>query len=238
MSFEPIKKTRVYSVIIKKIKKSVEQGELKPGDQLPSERDLSKRLSVSRSAVREAISVLESSGIVERLHGVGVFLKKNTQDEILDRINTIINKGFSRNNLIELIEVRQGIEVQAAFLAATRRTEEDVKLIKNAFLSLKVASLNKQAAVEEDFEFHLSVVKASHNNMLLEVFKIFNNKFLESIKQIRSKDIKFLDEESIKVHIEEHYQIYLAIVKKDSKKAKIAMNHHLENIKSSYLLTD
>lgn len=234
LKLSPIKKTRVYKTIIEQIKESIKRGELKPGDKLPSERELAERLSVSRSAVREAFSALESSGVVDTLPGTGIFLKKDSNEELIHAIDGILQNKGNDLDIVELLEVRQGIEVQAAYLAALRRTDQDLKRIKKAYENLEKAAKSGKVAAEEDLEFHISVVKASHNQMLLQIIKLFLNKFYHSIEKFRIEDMKIPDQQKISLDIE-HLNIYQAIEEKDTEKAQNAMWKHYENVKLSYL---
>lgn len=233
MKLSPIKKERVYKAILKQISESIEREELVAGDKLPSERDLAEQLSVSRTAVREAFSVLESSGIIEVMPGVGIFLKKNEKEEMLKQINKIIQGGNEEIDILELLEVRQGIEVQAAKLAAMRRTKSDLKKIELAYKNLEEAAKNKKIAAEEDLDFHIAVVKASHNKMLIDVVHLFYQKFLEGIKRWRIADMKIPDDQKLSRDIE-HYNVYQAILEQDPLKAQQSMTIHFENTILSY----
>lgn len=231
LSLEPIKKKRVYQDIIDQIRNLLASGKLKAGDQLPSERELASRLFVSRTAVREAISVLESSGIVRTHQGMGVFVKEEAHDLLLFRMDNLINQqGIS---LIDLLEVRLGIEGQGAYLAAIRRTDHDLDDIKTAYQKLENAySINKPAA-EEDHEFHLTVVKASQNMMLVQHVMLFSDKFLKSVNELRNKSIRSNRSKEVLI---EHLAIYKAIEEKDPNKSQKAMWTHLKNaIKRSML---
>ena len=125
---EPIKKKRIYEYVIERVKVAIETGELKPGDKLPSEREMAKMLNVSRAAIREALSVMETAGMLEIKTGIGVFLIEDHLENLIDRINILlVSKGFQ---IVEVLELRQGIESQAAYLAAQRATEKEIIEIK------------------------------------------------------------------------------------------------------------
>lgn len=224
MNLEPIKKKRVYQDIIDQIRKLIASGTLKAGDQLPSERELASRLFVSRTAVREAISVLESSGIVRTHQGMGVFVREEAHDLLLFRMDNLINQqGIS---LVDLLEVRLGIEGQAAYLAATRRTDHDLDEIKTAYQKMENAYSIDKPAAEEDHEFHLAVVKASQNAMLVQHVMLFSDKFLKAVLELRSKSIGTKKSQEVLL---EHLAIYKAIEEKDPEKSQKAMWTHLNN---------
>jgi GntR family transcriptional regulator, transcriptional repressor for pyruvate dehydrogenase complex len=230
MELTAIKKRRIYQSIIEQIKTSIEKGDLKPGDKLPSERDLAQILSVSRSAVREAISVLESGSIVEIFPGIGVYLSKRANDQLLSQIDQILNKR--EVNLLELLEMRLGVEGQSAYLAAERRTEVELEKIKNAYNALEAAANHNQLGANEDYQFHISIVKASHNSLLLHAVKIFSDKFLQGIQECRSESMKIPGKSEMV--LQEHWSVYEAIKYRDPECAQKMMVLHLHSIKERY----
>lgn len=233
MQLSPIKKERIYQSIIKQIKTSVENGLIQAGDKLPSERALAEQLEVSRTAVREALSVLEASGIIEVLPGVGVFLKEPDEGNILKALSRITRENKDEFDLVQILEVREAIEVQAAGLAATRRTAQDLKRMKQSYDALDEAARRKTVAAEEDLHFHLAVVQASHNELLLQIAKLFRDTFLRGIQYFRHEDLKISPEDKIS-RDSEHLVIYEAIAAKDAKKARAAMEGHYKNVRLSY----
>lgn len=232
MKISPIVKKRVYKIIIEQIKESIRRGELKPGDKMPSERDLAEQLEVSRTAVREAFSVLDSIGLIEIFPGIGIYLRKTSNEVLLRKIDNILKK--KNISFLEIIEVRQGIEVQAAHLASIRRTKEDLTLLKQAYDILENAVSGNLIGAKEDFDFHMAIIKASRNNMLIQIFEIFHDEFLDGVERFRIADLKIPTEQRISLDVE-HLNIYQAIVEKDSKKAQEMVWQHMENIKMTYL---
>src|SRR5690625_329810 len=109
MMFRPIKRRkRVYENIIDQIKIAIEEGRIKPGDKLPSERQLAEKLNVARTSVKEAITVLESSGVVTVRPGVGMFLNNDSVSVSINKISEIINQR--KFEFEKLVEMRQAIE--------------------------------------------------------------------------------------------------------------------------------
>ncbi|WP_246079018.1 FadR/GntR family transcriptional regulator [Paenibacillus piri] len=227
----PVQKQRVYQMIIEQIKTSIERGELHPGDRLPSERDLAEALSVSRSAVREAVSVLESARIVKIAPGIGVFLEEDRNKDVLAKLNEIVSP--QNTNLIELIEVRQAMEVQAAYLAALRRTDADLRAIQSALDALERSVKAGQVAAEEDYLFHLRVVEAAGNQMLMESVKFFSDKCLAGLHESRSQSLGIPGKS--RAVLEEHQLIYSAIEQRNADRARDMMWEHLQNVKARYL---
>jgi GntR family transcriptional regulator, transcriptional repressor for pyruvate dehydrogenase complex len=231
VDLKPIQKKRVYQEIIAQIRDSIRNGGLKPGDKLPSERELADRLSVSRNAVREAVSVMESVGLVEISQGIGIFLKEENQDILTSRMDGLLNQQGL--NLVELLEVREGLEGQGAFLAAARRTASDLEAIKIAYEKMKNAYSLNQIAAEEDYEFHIAIVTAAQNTTLLDAVKLFSDTFLLGVQQLRSRSIKAGKSQTV---LSEHFEIYQAIEQQDADRAEKAMRVHIVNAKKRHLL--
>ncbi|MBR3121198.1 FadR/GntR family transcriptional regulator [Oceanobacillus profundus] len=231
MMLKPIRRKRLYQDIIEQIQLLIRDNELKPGDKLPSEREMAENLSVSRTSVREAISVMESAGLVEVLQGKGVFLINDENTKLLNKLDKLLNsQGL---NLIELIEVRQGLEGQAAYLAAIRRSETDLQKIKSAYIKMEKAYANDLVAAEEDYEFHISVVTAAKNPMLLKAVELFTDPFIQGVNILREKSIKSGKGQII---LSEHFDIYKAIEEQDELKAQTAMWNHLVAAKKRYFI--
>lgn len=123
MRLKPIeKRERVYQAVIQQIKQSIEQGEILPGEKLPSERTLAETLGVSRTSIKEAMTVLESTGVIDVRPGVGMFVREESERSLLLKFSMILDE--KEEKLDDLIELRQAIEGDAAFYAAIRITEE------------------------------------------------------------------------------------------------------------------
>lgn len=221
------KKNRLYHEVINEIFSSIQKENLKPGDKLPSERIIAEALKVSRTTVKEAISVLEASGIVSIEPGVGVFLinqtKKAIQQEMIDVLNP------NRQNLLELIELRQAIEGDAAYYAAKRMTEKQRLELEKCYQALRNAEEEGNLAIEEDYAFHKAILNAANNTIMSDLMGVISEKVYSLIRQNRLETI--LQPAEIKIVTAEHRLIYNAILRKDATSAKSAMWEHLHSIR-------
>ncbi|ALS23709.1 MULTISPECIES: FadR/GntR family transcriptional regulator [Paenibacillus] len=224
MNYAPIKKQKVHEIIIGRIKESIESGKLKPGDKLPAERELAAMFSVSRGPIREAISVLASKGIITVKPGSGIFLNHN--DDLFSLFDSILNDGD--HDIFELLELRIGVESYAAFFAAQRRTEEELKRIKSALDQMESSIKRGELAVEEDFAFHTAIIEASHNSLMINTFKLISDMFIRGVYQARIDALK-IPGKTEEVFIE-HRLVYEAILASDPEMARKAMADHIGNI--------
>lgn len=225
---KPIKKkNRLYHEVVNEIFSSISKENLKPGDKLPSERTIADSLEVSRTTVKEAISVLEANGIVSIKPGVGVFLvnqtKKVIQQEMVDALSP------ERHNLLELIELRQAIEGDAAYYAAERMTKVQRTELEERYQALREAELNGELAIEEDYAFHKAILTAANNTLMADLMEVISEKVYFFIRQNRMETM--LQPTEIRVVMDEHRLIYEAIMRKDAPSAKKAMWEHLHSIK-------
>ncbi|WP_174614450.1 FadR/GntR family transcriptional regulator [Virgibacillus ihumii] len=231
MKLLPVKKKRVYHVIVEQIKSAIEREEIVHGEKMPSERYLAHELSVSRTSVKEAFSVLESAGVVEIKHGSGVYLRKNTKEDLISKMNAII-RGVTVD-IVELMELRLAIERDAAYYAAVRGSEMDIQAIYVALRELKNAVLQGHVAAEEDLSFHMAVAKAAGNSVIEKVMYMLSDQVLEGLKESRSNTL--IHPKNSQVILEEHRKIYEAIEAGDALEAQESMSNHLHNVKERYL---
>lgn len=231
LKLTPVKKVRHYQAVVEQVKRSIEAGELRVGDKLPAERELAVALAISRGAVREAISALEAAGTVEIRPGVGIFLKGDGTTEIVSRIDDILNSH--KAHLVEMLELRQGVESQAAYLAALRADERLAGVIEAAYRGLEEAVGSGRIGTEEDFGFHLTVVEASGNRMLGEVIELVSGRFKNSLEESRRESMSIPGQS--RTILLEHRDILDAVRSGDAERARDSMWRHLENVRARYL---
>jgi len=127
--FKPIRPKRISDQVFEQLKDLIFKGHLKPGEKMMTERDLAQALGVSRPTVREAINKLVNLGVVEHRQGQGTFVKSPSDDSEKNPLAAIISDP--EFDLVELLEVRLGLECNAATLAAQRATEEDIRALRS-----------------------------------------------------------------------------------------------------------
>ncbi|PPA70828.1 FadR/GntR family transcriptional regulator [Jeotgalibacillus proteolyticus] len=225
---KPIKKkSRLYQEVINEIFTSISKENLKPGDKLPSERTIADLLEVSRTTVKEAISVLEANGIVQIRPGVGLFLVNQSKQVIQQELFSVLNP--QKNDLAELVELRQAIEGDAAYYAAKRMTDEQREVLIRTFNNLVHAEEKGELAIEEDYAFHGAILKAANNTIMKDLMEVISQKVYFFIRQNRMETLLQRDES--KLVMKEHRLIFEAIMSNNPEEAKKAMWNHLHSIK-------
>jgi GntR family transcriptional repressor for pyruvate dehydrogenase complex len=201
------------------IKEIIRDENLKPGDRLYSEKQLSEKLEVSRSSIREALRMLEVSGIVKVFQGKGVFV--NDQESMVHPVQSWVVENAE--SLREHFEVRLLIEPHAASVAALRANAKDLEILRKTyedFVSF-VQTGDVAKAISTDGAFHLAVAKATRNRTLIGLMKTMEQTLNEG--WYASLHVPGRLESSIG----EHSDLLVAIEKKDSKAASTAMEMHL-----------
>ncbi|MDO5970351.1 FadR/GntR family transcriptional regulator [Flavivirga aquimarina] len=205
--------------IISKIRDLINYKNLEPGDKLPSERMLSEKFKVSRSNVREAIQKLEFYGLLKSIPQSGTFVANIGVIAMNGMIEDILR--LKTPDFKSLVETRILLELKTVRLASLRRSENDLKNIKEALDAYEKKALSGEDAVQEDLLFHLAIANASGNSTM--------NTFMLSITpQIIMNFEKYhvCDKRLSVLGIDEHTEIYEAIKAQDPKLAKEKMKKH------------
>lgn len=212
---------KLYEQIAESILNQIKQGKLLPGDKLDSVEQLAINYNVSRSAIREALSGLRVMGVVEIKQGQGTYVAHfNPSQLTLPIASAFLMK---KKDIKELSEVRVILEVGIARLAAQNRTEEDLTEMKITLESMK-KGLNEEA----DFKFHLTVAKATHNELLINLFTSVSDVLLVSMQETK-KLLLTSSKKEFKLY-KNHVRIYEAIKQGDVSLAETVMTSHLLEI--------
>ncbi|QMU64936.1 MAG: FCD domain-containing protein [Flavobacteriaceae bacterium] len=211
----------IQDAIILKIRGLINFKNLEPGDKLPSERMLSEKFGVTRGNIREAIQKLEFYGLLKSIPQSGTFIANIGVIAMNGMIDDILR--LEEPDFKSLVETRILLELKTARLAAIRRTEEDLERIKDTLDAFIDKVLRGEDAVQEDLLFHLAIAKASGNSTM-------NTLMLMITPEIITNFEKYLicDDDLAQKGIQEHTEIYNAIVAQNPKLAKEKMKAHFK----------
>lgn len=164
------------------------------GDRIPPEAVLSAQFGVGRSSIREAVRALANEGWLEARQGSGTFVRRGPQSR------RALPDQLKRARIIEVFEARHGLEVEAARLAAMRRTDEDLAQIDRCLARRRDNERRgrKQAFIAADIDFHLAVVAAAHNQVIAELFDSLAEALRDSLRVLSAHDV--LSEEASAAH--------------------------------------
>ncbi|SDS06534.1 transcriptional regulator, GntR family [Polaribacter sp. KT25b] len=226
MKLETLTKSDSSSIqkdIISKIRDLINFKNLEPGDKLPSERMLSDKFEVSRSAVREAIQKLEFYGLLKSIPQSGTFVADIGIVALNGMIGDILRLEVPEFKA--LVETRILLELKTARLAAIRRTDEDLVQIKEALEAYNTKVLNGEDAVQEDLLFHLAIAKACGNSTMNTFMLIITPGIINNFKKHHVCDAGLS-----KRGIEDHKAIYDAIKDQNPQLAKQKMKEHFKEL--------
>jgi len=221
--YKIIRASRLYEQIVQQVEESIHKGALKPGDQLPPERELAEQFGVSRTAVREAVKTLREKGLVEAYPGRGTFItdgSSHTFRQSLDRLMRSGNEGFA-----SLAEVREILEPEIAAMATARADAEDLVAMRQQVEIMDAARRDPEAYIEADLDFHLALAEAAGNPIILSLIDSI-------VGLLREQRIGIFQVEGGPERGQYHHKRILeAIEHRDPVGAREAMKAHLRQVR-------
>jgi GntR family transcriptional repressor for pyruvate dehydrogenase complex len=209
---------------------------LKPGDELPSEGELSARFGVSRAVTREALRSLQERGIVVIANGKRATVRPLTSEPLSNFFRWAVT--FERQSLIELLEVRKGLEVQAVMLAVQRRTEDDLVALRETLCRMADALHDARSFTALDATLHRQIAAATQNDMLRHLLSSLHEPLMQQIAaSLRSApaaapadDAAYPTDHSwLQMLHGEHEQLIDAIARRDATQAVATIAAHLDS---------
>ena len=230
MPYQKIELDRVAESVITQIEQLILRGIIRPGERLPSERDLADRLGVSRPSLREAISTLQDRGLLTTKANAGVFVA-----ELLGTpFSPSLTELFSTHNeaVFDYISFRSDLEGMAAERVANLGSETDLKVIQAVFDKMKIAHDNKNSLEEAslDAQFHMAIIESSHNVFLLHMVRSMFEVLKKGI--FYNRQVMFSRHTTRATLLEQHRSICNAIQNRDARGARKAVEDHMDFIKT------
>ena len=225
MPFEPIQPEKISHTVVRQIEQLILRGILKPGERLPSERELSERLGVSRPSLREALADLQASGLLTSRAGSGVFVG----DVLGSAFSDTLVRLFANHDeaVFDYIAFRRDMEGLAAQRAAVNGTDTDLKVIDAIFKKMETAHAKRDPTEEAslDADFHLSIIEASHNVIMLHMMRSMYQLLREGVFYNRS--VMFKQRTTRGALLDQHRAINVALQARDAVAARAAVEAHL-----------
>jgi GntR family transcriptional regulator, transcriptional repressor for pyruvate dehydrogenase complex len=221
--FNRVSVGRISEIIVEQIRLLMRQGQLKPGDRLPPERDLCERFGVSRVTVREALRMLESSGLVEIRVGArgGAFVTAPSSDRVGEGLADLLT--LSVISAADVTEVRMILEEGIVPLVCERATEEDLADLERICARSEAALKAGDYSMDMSLDFHVRVAQATHNPAVVMLVESFSGPILMSLQQAREAA-----PEMGGLGTKEHERFIEAVRRHDADAATRIMREHLE----------
>jgi GntR family transcriptional regulator, transcriptional repressor for pyruvate dehydrogenase complex len=226
VALRAIKRQGIHEGIVSQIRQLVAEGHIKPGDQLPSERELSEKLRVSRASVREAIRALESLGLVEIRIGAGTYVASPAHTLLSPLASVTLQQ---RDVLLDIFEARKTIEPEIAAFAARRAGAEEIERMEEILAEQARQIAAGDTGVEADTAFHALLAQAAKNKVFLKL----NEAIVDSLYETRERSLAIGGRPARS--LQGHREILGAIRARDAARARTAMLAHLRAIEQNVL---
>jgi DNA-binding FadR family transcriptional regulator len=230
--FETIQQTpNLTTGLVEALVAQIESGELAPGQRLPTEQAIVAATGVSRTVVREALASLRARGLITTRQGLGTFVADNWAPKAFfippDELETL-------GDTLNLLELRIGIEVEAAGLSALRRTAADIARMEGHLAALEDAIGADRSGAEEDFAFHRAILVSTQNPHFARFFDLFGSLAIPR-QRVRLGAMSVQERERYLRRIQrEHHAMLAAIRDGDSSAARRATRRHLTQSYARY----
>ncbi len=213
-----ISRRRLVDQVIEQIQEWISLGQVAPGDRLPVEDALTTTLGVSRTTLREAVSVLARAGVLDVRQGDGTYVREPAP------VGEPLDRRLRRAATLDVWEVRRTLEIETARLAAERRTDADVRAMRRHLAARDDARAAGalDALVEADVALHVAVARASRNAVLADLFRSFATVLSDTIANVLRDPVSQEDTTAF------HHELVSAIAARDGAAAMEATNRLLE----------
>lgn len=214
------------SEIVESLGASIREGQMQPGEKLPTEAEIMARFDVSRTVVRESLSRLQASGLVETRHGIGTFVLAPPETGNF----RITAEDFATvADVISVLELRISLETEAAGLAAQRRTAENLQALEAALHAFQASIDIDSDAVPPDFQFHMEVARSTGNRHFADLMTYLGTMIIPRTRVNTTQNAPEGRLNYLQRVNSEHESIYNAIRNQDAEAARAAMRTHLSN---------
>ncbi len=229
--FRGERKPKLSERVVSALRQQVFSGEITPGQKLPTESQLTETFGVSRTVIREAVATLAADGLVESRQGAGIFVRDHPT---LAFGSISIDDGSRISRALNVLEVRMGIEIESAGLAALRRNSAQEARIYEAFFEFDRLLEGLQATGKTDFAFHRAIAVATNNPYYVEVLDALGSRTIPCDVASPWGTDSVLTREYQEGLQREHLAILKAISASDPEAARAAMRAHLTASQERY----
>jgi GntR family transcriptional repressor for pyruvate dehydrogenase complex len=236
MPLQPIKKSRLYEGAVDQIRSLILAYNFKPGDRLPSERELAEQLSIGRPSVREALRILGAMGLIEIRVGNGTYVRDVSLLPYIESLITLISSRLKtrEENILKLWEVRKILEAGSVSLACSRMTPQRLEKMEESVREMEKNIKNRQVFISTGVQFHREIAEATGNEILILIWNNLWDMILRSDLYRRRYSPNFRMIHSPQQALEGHKKIFQALGKGNRRESLKAMEEHLEKEENAF----
>ena len=231
MPFQKVQPEKLSTSVVRQIELLILRGILRPGERLPSERELAERLGVSRPSLREAVSELQERGLLTSKAGAGIFVA----DVLGSAFSDALIRLFSTHDdaVFDYIAFRRDMEGLAAQRAAQYGSDTDLQVVQAIFDKMVAAHAKRNPADEAqlDADFHLAIIEASHNVIMLHMMRSMYQLLREGV--FYNRTVMFRQRTTRDELLNQHRAINTALQARDPAGARRAVEDHMDYVRQS-----
>ncbi len=230
LPLQPIRQARLAELVAQQIRGLILEGTLRPGTRLPTERELAERFNTSRPTVREAINELEAEGLLQ-IQRTGMHVADPAASTITEPLSRLLMSD--PRGVEDYMEFRQIVEGAACFLAATRATDVDQRLLRRAYEEMMDLheKVDPEREAEADAKFHLAIYEASHNLTILHVMRSLSTILRSYVTQTR---VRLYNRDRYRgTTIDEHKTLFDAIIHGKAEEARQIAQTHIFHVREA-----
>ena len=231
MPFTPVQPEKLSTAVTRQIEKLILRGILRPGERLPSERELSERLGVSRPSLRDAVAELQEKGLLTTKAGAGIYVANVLGSAFADAlVNLFANH---REAVADYVSFRKDLEGLAAERAARHASDTDLRVVQTIFDKMEAAHQKRDPSDEArlDADFHLSIIEASHNVVMLHMMRSMYQLLQQGV--FYNRQTMFKQRTTREMLLDQHRAINDALQNRDPAGARAAVEAHLSYVAQS-----
>lgn len=233
MPFRPVSPEKLSSAVVRQVEELILRGILQPGKRLPPERELAERLGVSRPSLRDAIAQLQDAGLLSTKPGAGVFVA----DVLGSAFSPALMALFARHDeaAMDYLSFRRDMEGLAAERAARLGSDTDLAVVSAVFAKMETAHASRSAQDEAalDAQFHMSIIEASHNVVMLHMMRSMYELLRGGV--FYNRQVMFRQQTKRAVLLDQHRAIHDALIARDAAGARAAVEAHLTYVERALM---
>lgn len=231
MPFKPVQPEKLSTAVTRQIEKLILRGILRPGERLPSERELSERLGVSRPSLRESVAELQDKGLLTTRAGAGIYVADVLGSAFSEALVTLF--ADHDEAVFDYVSFRRDMEGLAAERAAHLGSDTDLQVIQTIFDKMEAAHLKRDPTDEArlDADFHLSIIEASHNVIMLHMMRSMYQLLQQGV--FYNRQTMFKQRTTRDTLLNQHRAINDALQARDPEGARRAVEAHLTYVEQS-----
>jgi GntR family transcriptional repressor for pyruvate dehydrogenase complex len=233
MPYKPVQSEKLSYSVTRQIEQLILRGILRPGERMPSERELSEKMGVSRPSLREAVADLQARGFLDSRAGSGLYVAETLGATFPPALTQLF--ATHDEAVFDYLDFRSDMEGLAAERAARFGSDSDLQLIGTIFGKMEAASKDLDPTVEAtlDAEFHLSIIEASHNVIMLHMMRSMYDLLREGV--FYNRQVMFNQRTTRHALLDQHRDINNALQARDASASRAAVMAHLGFVKAALL---